>query len=151
MQIVDGNRVAIVDAAAVRKALINYLTAVHSGVRADIYQHVGSLDNLLVMLHNDDSVAQVAEPLQHTDELLGVAGMQADGRLVKDVKRADKVVSEGADKVDALAFAAAQGIGRAGHGQIAKTDIHHIAYPHLQFFQRHCHLGLFVIRKQGVK
>jgi hypothetical protein len=41
------------------------------------------------VLDDEDRVAEVAEVFHDADELGGVAGVEADGRLVEHVERAD--------------------------------------------------------------
>ena len=63
------------------------LSAQSSGIRTDIDQIVGSAHDLLVVLDDDDGVAQRLQFLQHMDQTVGVASMQADARLVEDIER----------------------------------------------------------------
>jgi hypothetical protein len=52
--------------------------AVHAGARPEVDHVVGRADHLLVVLDDDDRVAEVAQAEERFDQAVGVAGMQAD-------------------------------------------------------------------------
>ena len=70
--------------------------------RPDVDDVVGGTDDLLVVFHHDDGIADVAQAFQHLDELLGVAGMQADTGLVQDIGGADQTAAQRSREVDTL-------------------------------------------------
>ena len=75
---------------------------------ADVHHVIGGADGVLVMLHDNQRIAEVAQPLQRGEQLVIVALMKADARFVEDIQHAGE---EGADlrgKADALALAARQ-------------------------------------------
>ena len=55
-----------------------------------VHDVVGCPHNVLVVLHHDDRIAEVAEFAEHADESLGVARVQADTGLVEDIETADQ-------------------------------------------------------------
>ena len=89
------------------RSLENDFAALSPGHRADVNDPVGGADNLLLVLHHHDRVAQVAQLLEHAHQQLGVAGVEADAGLVEDVERPHEVAAERGGQVYALAFAAA--------------------------------------------
>src|SRR5262249_31791373 len=82
------------------------LAAAHAGAGAEIDDVVGGPHGVLVVLDDDDGVAQVAQPQQARQQGLVVAGGQADGRLVEDVQHADEAAADLAGQADALRLAA---------------------------------------------
>ena len=68
-----------------QRALEHDLTAQTTGLGTNVDNPVGSLHDLLVMLDHHHSVAEVAQTLEHTDQLLRIAGMQTYRRLVENV------------------------------------------------------------------
>ena len=60
-------------------------SAVLSGSRTEIDQVIGGLHRLLVMLDDDDSVAEVAQLTERVEQPGVVALVQTDRRLVEDV------------------------------------------------------------------
>ena len=69
-----------------RFAYVGYLSAVTAGFRSDLYHIVGSHHYILVVLHDHDRVAQVAQFVQHVYEPLCVACVQTDGRFVQHIE-----------------------------------------------------------------
>jgi hypothetical protein len=79
-----------------------------AGPRTDVDHPVGTADRLLVVLHHDQRVAQVAQSGQRLDEPPVVALVQADRRLVEDVEDADQAGADLGREPDALRLAAGQ-------------------------------------------
>ena len=57
---------------------------------ADIDNEISRAHSILVMLYHDNAVAKVAQTLQRCYQLVIVALMQTDRRLVKDIQHPDK-------------------------------------------------------------
>ena len=55
---------------------------------AEVHEVVGGAHHRLVVLDDEDGVAEIAQPLERLDEARVVDGVQADGRLVADVEHA---------------------------------------------------------------
>ena len=91
--------------------------------RADVDHVVGRADGLLVVLHHDDRVAQVAQPLQRADQPLVVALVQADGGLVEHVEHTHQPAADLAGQADALRLAAGQRAGRAGQREVVEPHV----------------------------
>ncbi|MNO54255.1 hypothetical protein D3C76_447210 [compost metagenome] len=107
----------------VRRALGDDLPAMHAGARADVDHVVGEADGVLVVLHHDHRVADIAQVGEGGQQTLVVALVQADGRLVEDVHDAHQAGADLAGQADALRLAAGQGVGAAVEGQVVEADV----------------------------
>ncbi len=96
-------------------------TAVHARAGADVDHPVRRLDRLLVVLHDDQRVAQVAQGEQGLDEPAVVALVQADGRLVEHVQHAGEPRSDLRRQPDALRLPAGQRSGGAAEVQVRQA------------------------------
>ena len=101
----------------------HHLAAMDAGARAHIDYMVGGEDRLLVMLDDDDAVAEVAQAVERLEQPRIVALMQPDGRLVQNIEHASEARSDLRGEADALALAAGQRSAGAGEGEIVETDI----------------------------
>ena len=81
---------------------------------ADINDMVGLEHRVLVVLDDDYRVAEVAQALQRGEQLVVVALVQTDARLVEDVQHAHQRRADVRRKADALALAARKRRRRAG-------------------------------------
>ncbi len=100
-----------------------------AGGRADVDDIVGRHDGVLVMLDDDDGVAEVAQVLQRVEQAGIVALVQADRRLVEHVEHAGEAGADLRGEPDALALAARQRAGIARHGEVVEADIVEEAQP----------------------
>jgi len=55
-------------------------------LRPEIEDPVGFDDDVEIVLDYDDRIARVHQPVQHAQQLLDVRHVQADGRLIQDIK-----------------------------------------------------------------
>ncbi len=99
------------------------LAAELAGAGAEVEQVVGGADDVRVVLDDEDGVAEVAEVLHDADELGGIAGVEADRRLVEDVESADEAGAERGGELDALGFAAREGGREAVEGEVVEADL----------------------------
>ena len=111
------------------------LAAVLTGTRADVDHPVGDPDGLLVVLDDDQGVAEVLEPEQGLDQLLVVALVQADGRLVEDVEDADQAGADLGGEPDPLRLAAGQRPGRPVEAQVVEADVEQELKPLLDLLE----------------
>ena len=72
----------------VYRALEHDLAAVAARARTDIHNVVSCKHGVLVVLDHDERVAEVTQPPQGRKQLVVVALVQTDGRLVKDIQYA---------------------------------------------------------------
>ena len=70
------------------------LAAVLAGQRPDVDHPVRRADGVLVVLDHDQRVAEVAQPQQGVEQLLVVALVQPDLRLVEHVEHADEPAAD---------------------------------------------------------
>ena len=61
-------------------------TAGRTAARAQFHQVIGLGEQVEVVFDHDDGVALVDQAVQHADELLAVAQVQADGRLLEEIE-----------------------------------------------------------------
>ena len=97
--------------------LCDDLAAVLAGARADVDDPVGDPDGVLVVLDDDQGVAELLEPDQRLDQPLVVALVQPDRRLVEDVEDADQAGADLGREPDALRLAAATASPTAGRAR----------------------------------
>ena len=95
----------------------------------DVDDPVGGPDGLLVVLDDQDGVAQVAQPGQGRDQLGVVALVETDRRLVEDVQDAHQGRPDLGGQADPLRLAAGQGHARPVEGQVVQPDVDEEAEP----------------------
>ena len=103
--------------------------AVNARTGANIKKIIGVLHRLLVMLHHDHGVADVAQALQRGDKLGVVALMQTDARLVQNIQHAHKRGADLRGQTNALRLTARERSRLARKGQIVKTHADEEAQP----------------------
>ena len=82
------------------------MSAQIAGAGAEVDDVVGHADGFLVMLDDDDSVAQVPQAGKRSQQFAVVALMQSDRRLVEDVQNAGQVGPDLRRQSDPLSLAA---------------------------------------------
>ena len=97
--------------------------AVLAGTRTDVDNVIGDLHRVLVVLNDEDRVAEIAHPHERLDEPLVVALMQTDRGLVEDVQHADQTRTNLRRKPDSLGLATSEGCGVARHRQVIEANI----------------------------
>ena len=90
-------------------AAVDDLAAVDSRAGADVDYPVGGAHGVLVVLDYYQRVSEVAQTSQRCYQLIVVALVKSDGRLVQDIKHAGKGASYLRCKAYALALAAGEG------------------------------------------
>ncbi len=108
----------------VRRAGGHQISAMLPGPRTQVDHIVRALDHLLVVLHDDHRVPEVAQPLQRVDQLDVVPLMKADARLVEDIEDAHELRADLRCEPDALPFPS----GERPRGTIERKVIE----PHIQ-------------------
>ena len=96
------------------RALGDDVAAVLARARPHVDEPVGAAHHLLVVLDDDNGVAEVAQPLERADQLVVVALVQADRRLVEDVEHADELRADLRREPQPLRLAARQRRRRRG-------------------------------------
>src|SRR5450631_758564 len=108
---------------------LRYCAVMLSGVRTDVDDVVGGADGVLVVLHHDERVADVAQPLEGADELVVVALVEPDRWLVEDVEHAHEAAADLRGQADALRLAAAERGRAAIEGEVVEADVMQEAEP----------------------
>ena len=129
-EVLPRDRVGVLEQ-ALDGAGVDHLAAVLAGPRADVDDPVGRGDGVLVVLDDDERVAEVAQPGQRLDEPVVVALVQPDRGLVEDVEHADQAGADLGGQPDALGLAAGQRAGRPVQRQVVEADVEQEAQPGL--------------------
>ena len=98
------------------------LAAALARPRPQLDDVIRRVDELAVVLDDHDGVAGLGELPAEVGEPRGVARMEADGRLVQHVERADELRAQLVGQVDPLRLAARQGARLTGEREIAESD-----------------------------
>ena len=96
---------------------------------ADVDDVVGAADRVLVVLDDDDRVAQVAQPEQRFQQALVVPLVQSDGRLVQHVHDADQSGADLTGEADALGFTAGERACLPFESEVVQPDVHEKGEP----------------------
>ena len=90
--------------------------------RAKIDDEIGTADGVLVVLDDEDRIAEIAEMFERAKEASIVAGVEPDARLVENVENATEARTDLRGQADALRFAAGKRRGRAVEAEIAEAN-----------------------------
>ena len=118
-----------------QRTLGHHVTAQDAGPGADVNDLVCGAHGVLVVLDNDERVAEVPEVLEGIQELVVVPLVQADGRLVEDIEHAHEAGADLGGQADALALAAGEGGRGPGQRQIAEAHVLEEAQPGADFLE----------------
>ena len=94
-----------------------------AGTGTEIDHIVGLADRILVVFHDDDGVAEVAQIDQRVEEALVVALMQSDRGLIENVHDAHEARADLAGEANALRLSARQRFSAAIEREITQSDI----------------------------
>src|SRR5215204_4546779 len=98
--------------------------AADAALGAEVYDVVGGLDHVEVVLDDDDRVAEGGEALEHVEQLVHVGEVEAGRRLVEDVDGAPRgALRQLAGELDALRLAAGQGGRRLAELDVAEAHV----------------------------
>ena len=121
-----------------RRPAEKHLAALLARARTDVHDPVRTAHHLLVVLHDHDRIALVAQPPEGVDEFYIVRLMQPDAGLVEDVQHIDQLGADLGGQTDALALPAAERHSAAAQREIRQPDIHQKAYPLPEFLDDIC-------------
>ena len=88
---------------------------------ADVDEVVRRAHRVLIVLDDDERIAEVAQTFQGGEQLVVVALVQADGRLVEDIEDAHQARADLRRETDALRLAAGERRARARERQVFQT------------------------------
>ena len=111
------------------------LAAVLARAGPEVDHVVGGAHRLLVVLDDDDGVAEVAQLLERGEQPRVVALVQADRRLVEDVQHADEPRADLRRQADALRLAARERLGGAAEREVVEPDVDEEAQPLAHFLE----------------
>jgi hypothetical protein len=101
----------------------DHLAAVLARARAHVDEVVGHAHRLLVVLDDDDGVAEVAELREGGEEARVVALVQADRGLVEDVEHPDQPRADLRREPDALRLAARERLRRPVEREVVESHV----------------------------
>ena len=106
-----------------RRALRHDMAAMLAGARAHVDDVVRGADRVLVVLHDQHRIAQIAQVAKGFDQAVVVALMQADRGLVEHIHDPGQPRADLGGQPDALRFAPREGLGRAVQRQVLQADV----------------------------
>ena len=107
-----------------RRALRDDLAAADAGLRAEVDDPVGRLDDVEIVLDDDDRVAEIDQAVQHVEQLADVVEVQAGRRFVEQVERlAGAGPGQFGGELHALGLAAGQRRRRLAERHVAEADV----------------------------
>ena len=115
-----------------------------AGAGPDVEHVVGGADGVLVVLDDDDGVAEVAQALEGFEQPRVVALVQADRGLVEHVEHAGQPRADLRGEANALALAAGERAGGAGQREVIEADVDQEFQP-LADFLEHAHADLVLL------
>ncbi|MNK90822.1 hypothetical protein D3C87_1108900 [compost metagenome] len=95
----------------------------HAGAGADVHHVVAGADHVLVVLHHQHRVADVAQMLERADQAVVIALVQADGWLIEHIHHAGQPGTDLGGQPDALGLAAGERVGAALQGQVIQPYV----------------------------
>src|SRR2546421_2428657 len=111
------------------------LAPVTAGARSEIHDVVRRADRLLIVLHHEHGVAEVAQLLERLEQARVVALMQPDRGFVEDVQHADEPAADLGGEPDALGLATRERVGRPPQGQVLEPHVLQEPKPVVHFLQ----------------
>ena len=105
---------------------------VHARAGAKLDDVIGRPNGLLVVLHHNDRVADIAQAAERLNHLDVVFGMEANRRLVEHVEHAHQARANLRRKANALGLAAGEGPRPAREAEIIQANAHDEIEPQHQ-------------------
>src|SRR5258707_1535504 len=133
-EISPGERFLLAEHGLVR-AREEQLAAELAGAMAEIDHMIRRQNRVRIMLDDQNGVAEIAQRFQDINQPLRIARMQADGRFIENVQRADQMRAQRRRKLNALRFPARQRGGQAVQREIIEADLVQKLQPRAHFLQ----------------
>ena len=106
-----------------RLARSHYVAAMYTGSGTKVYNPVGGAERLLVMLYDNKRITNVTKVRKRVYKTLVVALVKPYGRLIKNVKNADKTGANLRGKADALRLTAGKCSCLTFQCKVLKPDV----------------------------
>ncbi len=106
-----------------RRPFEAHLAAHVPRTRPEIDDVIGGADGALVVLDDQDGIAEVAQVIERLHESRRVACVQPDARFVEHVEHAGELAPELARQADALCLSAGEGGARAIERQVLQAHV----------------------------
>ena len=110
------------------------LAAVLACSGTDVDDMVGNADRLLVVLDDENRVAEVAKPHERVDQPAVVPLVETDRRLVEDVEHPHQTAADLTGEPDALSLTAGERARRPTQREVVEPDIEQEAHAGIHFF-----------------
>src|SRR6266702_8320730 len=98
----------------------DYMAAGIDGARAQVNDEIGAPDGLLIVLHDQYGIAEIAKLLQRSEQPMIVARVQSNGGLVEHIEHAAKPGADLSGQANALRLAARERGGRTVQTEVAQ-------------------------------
>ena len=95
----------------------------------NLYRIIRCFLYLIIVLHDDDRIAQIAQLLQYMYQPLCIPWVQTNTGFVQYVQRTYQTTAQRLSQIDTLSLATRQGTGHTTQGQITQTHILHKLKP----------------------
>ena len=102
---------------------------------SDVDHPVRGANRILIMLDDDDRVADIGQMPQGADQPVVIALVEPDGRLVEDIAHADEAGTHLGRQPDALEFAARERARLPVERQVAEPDVIHETQARFDLFE----------------
>ena len=109
------------------------ISAVQPGPGPEIDDVVGGANRVLIVLDDDDGVAQIAQALEGVEQPMIVALVQSDARFVENVKHADKSRADLRGQPNPLRFAAGERVALPVQREVRQADVFEEGQPGADF------------------
>ena len=118
-----------------KRAFGDDVAAADAGSGTEVDDMIGRPHRVLVVLNDDHRVAQVAKLSERFQQLVVIARMQADGRLIENVEHADKSATDLPCQADALHLAAGERRRGAVEREVLQPDVFEKLQPAADFLE----------------
>ena len=133
-EVLAGERVGVVEQ-PLDAAGVDDLAPVLAGAGADVDDPVRDLDGVLVVLDDDQGVAEVLETDEGLDQPMVVALVEPDRRLVEDVEDTDQAGTDLGGQPDPLGLAAGERAAGPVEGEVVEAHVKKELQPLLDLLE----------------
>ena len=127
-EVVGGDRTLVAEQ-LIQRAGMDELAPVLPRSGPDVQDPVRRTDRLLVVLHDDQRVAEVSKPHERRDQPVVVPLVQPDRRLIEDVEHAHQARADLGRQPDSLRLASGECAARAVEGEVVEPHVDEEAEP----------------------